>query len=334
MPHPGKSPARKAAAKAAATAMATHAGEGGPSFPSDALEREVSDRLQASCGGTLPHDMLFGFVRGNRPGGKKGNSATEWFDTSAAQLMAALELLAVSGIDRGVQPPQLAQPAGPTPAKSKRRPSREGAPAGDERASEPSRRTSAPADGSSAKGGSSAEGGVVEPAQMRVFDQCWSWAMLGEDNTGHVAVVDRVGSVDFDTMLSNMSIEEMMACYAARLERLRRRKLALAESKGAHAYFHTMVFDLRGLRFGGAKRDRRLVQDTIKYASVVFPETLYKMYLVNCPSVFPLIWRIVRPFIEDDTRQKIEVIGGHAAQRVRDLSGLDIRTAAEIGAEG
>ncbi|CAH1802272.1 unnamed protein product [Owenia fusiformis] len=42
-----------------------------------------------------------------------------------------------------------------------------------------------------------------------------------------------------------------------------------------------------------------------------YPESVYKLFVVNAPSIFPIIWRLGRPLISDHMKNKIHVLGGN-----------------------
>ena len=41
-----------------------------------------------------------------------------------------------------------------------------------------------------------------------------------------------------------------------------------------------------------------------------FPETLYKMFIINAPMLFSVIWSVAKVFIDKKTQNKISIIGG------------------------
>ena len=118
-----------------------------------------------------------------------------------------------------------------------------------------------------------------------IFDECWPYVELGQDRTGHWAVLDRLGIADFDRLhrelgnskarfrpsvysislalalalahappidtpshaLLALALYQVLQCYAQRMERVRQSKLKLAKAIGTAGYYHTTVIDMRGL---------------------------------------------------------------------------------------
>lgn len=48
----------------------------------------------------------------------------------------------------------------------------------------------------------------------------------------------------------------------------------------------------------------------IEVVEANYPETMGKLLIVRAPRVFPVIWTLVSPFIDENTRQKFLIYGG------------------------
>ena len=109
------------------------------------------------------------------------------------------------------------------------------------------------------------------------------------------------------------------------MERVRRSKLRLAEAQGTQAYYHTTILDLRGLNAAFLRQSNRaFIQRTFKFSSTCYPETVFRIYIINCPSAFPLAWKAVRPFVDPETSIKIQVLSRDAASKIREKMGIDL----------
>ena len=109
------------------------------------------------------------------------------------------------------------------------------------------------------------------PAALTRFDSVprRPFRELGADNTDHWAVLDRLGRFDFDRMSKEFTNEQVFQCYALRMERVRRSKLAMVERVGTAAYYHTTVLDLEGLNRSFLRKDNRaLIQRAFKFAAM------------------------------------------------------------------
>lgn len=72
----------------------------------------------------------------------------------------------------------------------------------------------------------------------------------------------------------------------------------------------TTIMDLRNMRMGQVTKDflafMRAIADVDK---AQYPETLGRMIIINAPSVFPFVWRMVRVWLDPDVAAKIQVMG-------------------------
>merc|ERR1712146_666530 len=60
-----------------------------------------------------------------------------------------------------------------------------------------------------------------------------------------------------------------------------------------------------------------------------YPESMLKMYLVNVPWVFKMIWKVVRPWLHPVTQEKIHVCGSDFLKELQ-ADGLTLDQLAEF----
>ena len=58
------------------------------------------------------------------------------------------------------------------------------------------------------------------------------------------------------------------------------------------------------------KRVYALVQSASKISSDNYPEIMGGMMIVNAPYLFSGVWAIIKVWIDEKTRKKIQIIGG------------------------
>ena len=52
----------------------------------------------------------------------------------------------------------------------------------------------------------------------------------------------------------------------------------------------------------------------IEVVEANYPETMGRLLIVRAPRVFPVLWTLVSPFIDENTRQKFMFYGGNDYQ--------------------
>lgn len=72
----------------------------------------------------------------------------------------------------------------------------------------------------------------------------------------------------------------------------------------------TVVLDVKGMTLSSLSSDfRTMMSALIKMDQEMYPETLGKMLIVNAPSVFPMIWGIMKPWFDPITAAKVTIQG-------------------------
>jgi hypothetical protein len=52
-----------------------------------------------------------------------------------------------------------------------------------------------------------------------------------------------------------------------------------------------------------------------------FPECCHAIYIANAGAAFSVIWKLLAPFVDKGTRDKVHVLGGVKASQVRAAEG-------------
>jgi len=149
-------------------------------------------------------------------------------------------------------------------------------------------------------------------------DECvkaWPIYIYGEDKQGHLVLYDEIASC---------KPEEINKAFKGKPQKLKKfryrfwKRVNMAKRAqwnkydGQLIYKHVMVFDMSGFtRHHFAAEYRTLVKEIIGEEQHLFPETLYKTFIINAPLAFRMIWGIVSNFVDPITYKKISVLGGN-----------------------
>ena len=71
----------------------------------------------------------------------------------------------------------------------------------------------------------------------------------------------------------------------------------------------TSIIDLSSTPLFGLMKVRHLLSGSSKVNSSHYPESLHKVFIVNCPSFFPVIWGWLSGWFDKGTRDKFVVLG-------------------------
>jgi len=141
--------------------------------------------------------------------------------------------------------------------------------------------------------------------------KAWPVFIYGHDHQGHPILYDEIGcSSPADAEVAFGADMEKLRKFRLRLmRRLAVRKENLSKKHGVMIYKHVMVMDVSGASMSSLNKFKNLVQTVITEEQHLFPETLYKLYIINASWTFRAIWSIISNFVDPITYQKINVLG-------------------------
>lgn len=69
-----------------------------------------------------------------------------------------------------------------------------------------------------------------------------------------------------------------------------------------------VLFDIRGMTW--ANFDVAGLKSCFTVLAQAFPERIHKIYMLDAPYMFDMIWKIVKPFVDPVSREKVEFLHG------------------------
>ena len=91
--------------------------------------------------------------------------------------------------------------------------------------------------------------------------------------------------------------------------------IAARSSQPHHCLICAQVMDLSKLSTMSMKNSkvRDMAKAIVTGAGSFFPETAWKLFIVNAPFVFRSVYTVIKPLIHPVTRDKIKILGGKSA---------------------
>ena len=68
-----------------------------------------------------------------------------------------------------------------------------------------------------------------------------------------------------------------------------------------------------------SKQVYNFVQLASKVAQENYPEILGKMFIINAPMLFSGVWAVIKPWIDEKTRNKITIIGSGFKEKLLEI---------------
>lgn len=70
----------------------------------------------------------------------------------------------------------------------------------------------------------------------------------------------------------------------------------------------SVIIDIKGMKLSQVNRDfLNLLQLLGQMDANQFPEILGRLYIINVPSAFPIVWRLIKLWLDPITAQKIHI---------------------------
>jgi hypothetical protein len=131
------------------------------------------------------------------------------------------------------------------------------------------------------------------------------------DKYGRPVYIERVGQLDIDKLLEATTEERLLKYCVREYEKVHSQVFpACSEALGTNVRLSIVLVDLNGMTM---KHLSKKVYGFLKIISGItqeyYPEILHKMFIVNAPKIFTIMWSIIKPWIDKRTKAKISIIG-------------------------
>ena len=136
----------------------------------------------------------------------------------------------------------------------------------------------------------------------------------GVDFQGHLVWCEQLGDIA-GVVKKGLTVDEAKVLRMKTLEAIRAAQIRACETRGPRRYKNVYVMDLSKLSTMSMKNSkvRDMAKAIVTGAGSFFPETAWKLFIVNAPFVFRSVYTVIKPLIHPVTRDKIKILGGKSA---------------------
>ena len=159
--------------------------------------------------------------------------------------------------------------------------------------------------------------------QAKAYQKTFHLDIFGHDDNEHVLMCQRIGAIDPDKLMDT-GIGIVKRHFIRDMEYIVRRKLQLSNVAQRPRYKHISILDFSG--FGTrhcSARFRGPMKEVLDQLQFYYPEAMHKMYIVNAPMAFRVLWRMVKPWLHPVTVSRIDIIGGSYHSKLTE-NGIEI----------
>ncbi|XP_041363416.1 SEC14-like protein 5 [Gigantopelta aegis] len=149
------------------------------------------------------------------------------------------------------------------------------------------------------------------PVIQKYYPGGWHYC----DKEGTPLYILRLGQMDVKGLMKSVGEESILKHVLAVNEEGLLRAEAATSKRGYPVSTCTCIVDLDGLSMRHWWRPGiRALLRIIEVVEANYPETMGRLLIVRAPRVFPVLWTLVSPFIDENTRNKFMIYGGNDYQ--------------------
>ena len=134
---------------------------------------------------------------------------------------------------------------------------------------------------------------------------------VGHGKGGHPVFLDHTAVVPWDKILESMGMRTFLHAQVQCLEWQSVVVYQEASRRAGRPITQVInVWDMKGLTLSSfTAKVREISAETSKIAQDNYPESLAAAYVINAPSIFSVIWAVVRQFLDPKTVAKVHILG-------------------------
>eukprot|EP00039_Didymoeca_costata_P031570 m.35415 g.35415 ORF g.35415 m.35415 type:complete len:322 (-) comp8881_c0_seq2:208-1173(-) len=158
------------------------------------------------------------------------------------------------------------------------------------------------------------------------FHEMWKETIYGTDKHGHMLIAFSYSGIDTDSV-AEIDEETLCALVAQKLASYTYHKKQISKKIGQQRYKQSFVIDMKGGGMGLLSGKRRsTVKKVMDVGSDYFPESVWKIYVINTPMVLRGGWAIAKPWLHPVTQAKVNILSNvkDAVKRMMDLDGFTL----------
>ncbi|XP_010768243.1 SEC14-like protein 2 [Notothenia coriiceps] len=145
-----------------------------------------------------------------------------------------------------------------------------------------------------------------------VIEKYLSGGMCGHDREGSPVWYDVIGPVDPKGLFLSASKQDFIKSKIRDCEVLQQECDVQSQKLGRNVESITMIYDVEGL---GLKHLWKPAIETyteiLQMFEANYPEGLKRLFVIKAPKLFPVAYNLVKHFLSENTRQKINILGAN-----------------------
>jgi hypothetical protein len=152
---------------------------------------------------------------------------------------------------------------------------------------------------------------ATPPSGRGTFERMYQAGPVGRDSCGRIVLVERIGAIPAREFCDRFSAEDVVAHSVYNREAQWALNRKLSHEEGRLIQRATPLIDLKGFGWQHLSRDflhrTRVLIETLIHA---YPDSSSGFFVINAPSLFSVLWKCIRPILDEETASMVKVLGG------------------------
>lgn len=145
-----------------------------------------------------------------------------------------------------------------------------------------------------------------------VMTRYFAGGMCGYDKDGSPIWYDVIGPLDPKGLMHSASKQDFLKTKIRDCELLREECIKQSKKHGKQIEAITMIYDCENLGMKHLwKPAVELYGEVLTMFEDNYPEGLKTLFVIKAPKVFPVAYNLIKHFLSEATRKKIQVLGGN-----------------------
>lgn len=134
---------------------------------------------------------------------------------------------------------------------------------------------------------------------------------VGHDKTGRPVLYKQFSQLDASSLKKVVPFESFMKYHMWEQEVAMKMCLDQSHKTGTIIETITCIIDIKDMRLSQVTRDFLHILRLIgQMDASQYPEVLGKAFIINAPSAFPMVWKLIKMWLDPVVAQKISILGG------------------------
>lgn len=127
---------------------------------------------------------------------------------------------------------------------------------------------------------------------------------------GRPVYIEQLGKLDIPKLYAITTVERQLKRLVYEYEKnINERMPACSRTVGHPVETSCTILDLNGVSISNFYRVKDYVMQMSAIGQDRYPETMGKFYIINAPWAFSAVWSIIKPWLDEVTVSKIDILG-------------------------